>query len=158
MKPARACCRHVDGSACSILTRPPGPTEISRSVCRAPIEAIASVVRYPTLRPSQIWGENKAGKRHRGLGPSSLLCAPINRRPRPIATRPPRFGTVSLSLREHSKNSLVSISHFSVCIFLEFHAKELRFWVCAVKVGVFQWVQGPPGNRSSRKQPAQLWR
>jgi hypothetical protein len=26
------------------------------------------------------------------------------------------------------------------------------------KGGVFQWVQVPPGNRSSRKQPEQLWR
>jgi len=32
------------------------------------------------------------------------------------------------------------------------------FRVCAVKGGVFQWVQGPPGNRSSRKQPEQSWR
>jgi hypothetical protein len=24
--------------------------------------------------------------------------------------------------------------------------------------GAFQWVQVPPGNRSSRKQPEQLWR
>jgi len=26
------------------------------------------------------------------------------------------------------------------------------------KGGAFQWVQGPPGNRSSRKQPEQAWR
>ena len=26
------------------------------------------------------------------------------------------------------------------------------------KGGAFQWVQAPPGNRSSRKQPEQLWR
>jgi len=31
-------------------------------------------------------------------------------------------------------------------------------WVCAVKGGAFQWVQGPPGDRSSRKQPEQSWR
>ena len=24
--------------------------------------------------------------------------------------------------------------------------------------GAFQWVQVPPGDRSSRKQPEQLWR
>jgi hypothetical protein len=29
---------------------------------------------------------------------------------------------------------------------------------CAVKGGAFQWVQAPPGNRSSRKQPEQSWR
>ena len=26
------------------------------------------------------------------------------------------------------------------------------------KAALFQWVQAPPGNRSSRKQPEQLWR
>ena len=26
------------------------------------------------------------------------------------------------------------------------------------KAAFFQWVQGPPGNRSSRKQPEQPWR
>jgi ACS family hexuronate transporter-like MFS transporter len=31
-------------------------------------------------------------------------------------------------------------------------------WVCAVQGGAFQWVRGPPGNRSSRKQPEQSWR
>jgi hypothetical protein len=30
--------------------------------------------------------------------------------------------------------------------------------VCAVKGGAFQWVQAPPGNRSSRKQSEQSWR
>jgi hypothetical protein len=30
--------------------------------------------------------------------------------------------------------------------------------VCAVEGGAFQWVKDPPGNRSSRKQPEQLWR
>jgi hypothetical protein len=29
---------------------------------------------------------------------------------------------------------------------------------CAVKGGALQWVQAPPGKRSSRKQPEQLWR
>jgi hypothetical protein len=26
------------------------------------------------------------------------------------------------------------------------------------KAALFQWVQAPPGNGSSRKQPEQLWR
>jgi len=26
------------------------------------------------------------------------------------------------------------------------------------KAALFQWVQAPPGNRSSRKQPEQAWR
>ena len=26
------------------------------------------------------------------------------------------------------------------------------------KAALFQWVQAPPGNRSSRKQPEQSWR
>jgi hypothetical protein len=29
---------------------------------------------------------------------------------------------------------------------------------CAVQGGAFQWVQVPPGIRSSRKQPEQAWR
>jgi hypothetical protein len=32
------------------------------------------------------------------------------------------------------------------------------FWRAPCKGGAFQWVQDPPGNRSSRKQPEQLWR
>jgi hypothetical protein len=35
---------------------------------------------------------------------------------------------------------------------------EFPLSTCAVKGGVFQWVRGPPGNRSSRKQPGQAWR
>jgi hypothetical protein len=35
---------------------------------------------------------------------------------------------------------------------------EKPLWVCAVQGGAFQWVRGPPGNRSSRKQPEQSWR
>ena len=35
---------------------------------------------------------------------------------------------------------------------------EQRLRVCAVKGGAFQWVQVPPGERSSRKQPEQSWR
>jgi hypothetical protein len=26
------------------------------------------------------------------------------------------------------------------------------------KAALFQWVQAPPGDRSSRKQPGQAWR
>jgi hypothetical protein len=40
----------------------------------------------------------------------------------------------------------------------ERHPGNVRYRVCAVKGGAFQWVQGPPGNRSSRKQPEQSWR
>jgi hypothetical protein len=31
-------------------------------------------------------------------------------------------------------------------------------WRAPWKGGAFQWVQVPPGNRSSRKQPEQSWR
>jgi len=31
-------------------------------------------------------------------------------------------------------------------------------WRAPGKGGAFQWVQDPPGNRSSRKQPEQSWR
>ena len=33
-----------------------------------------------------------------------------------------------------------------------------RLWRAPWKGGAFQWVQVPPGKRSSRKQPEQLWR
>ena len=32
------------------------------------------------------------------------------------------------------------------------------FHVRRDKAALFQWVQGPPGDRSSRKQPEQAWR
>jgi len=32
------------------------------------------------------------------------------------------------------------------------------FGVRREKAALFQWVKAPPGNRSSRKQPEQLWR
>jgi K+-sensing histidine kinase KdpD len=32
------------------------------------------------------------------------------------------------------------------------------FHVRRDKAALFQWVQGPPGDRSSRKQPGQAWR
>jgi hypothetical protein len=36
---------------------------------------------------------------------------------------------------------------------------ELPLGVCAVRGRrFFQWVQAPPGDRSSRKQPEQAWR
>jgi len=35
---------------------------------------------------------------------------------------------------------------------------DFRFWRAPCKGGAFQWVQAPPGNRSSRKQPEQSWR
>jgi inorganic phosphate transporter, PiT family len=31
-------------------------------------------------------------------------------------------------------------------------------WCAPCKGGAFQWVQGPPGDRSSRKQSGQSWR
>ena len=35
---------------------------------------------------------------------------------------------------------------------------SVRYWRAPWKGGAFQWVQVPPGKRSSRKQPEQLWR
>ena len=35
---------------------------------------------------------------------------------------------------------------------------DFRFWRAPCKGGAFQWVQAPPGNRSSRKQSEQSWR
>jgi hypothetical protein len=31
------------------------------------------------------------------------------------------------------------------------------FYLRRDKAALFQWVQGPPGDRSSRKQPGQAW-
>jgi hypothetical protein len=31
------------------------------------------------------------------------------------------------------------------------------FWRAPCKGGAFQWVQAPPGNRTSRKQSEQSW-
>ena len=35
---------------------------------------------------------------------------------------------------------------------------DVWYWRAPWKGGAFQWVQVPPGKRSSRKQPEQLWR
>jgi hypothetical protein len=35
---------------------------------------------------------------------------------------------------------------------------DFRVWRAPCKGGAFQWVQAPPGNRSSRKQSEQSWR
>jgi len=35
---------------------------------------------------------------------------------------------------------------------------KVRCWRAPCKDGAFQWVQVPPGNRSSRKQSEQSWR
>jgi len=37
-------------------------------------------------------------------------------------------------------------------------ARRSGFHVRRDKAALFQWVQGPPGDRSSRKQPRQAWR
>ena len=37
-------------------------------------------------------------------------------------------------------------------------ACDVCYWRAPWKGGAFQWVQVPPGKRSSRKQPEQLWR
>ena len=36
--------------------------------------------------------------------------------------------------------------------------REVQDGCAPWKGGAFQWVQIPPGNRSSRKQPEQSWR
>jgi hypothetical protein len=40
------------------------------------------------------------------------------------------------------------------------HGRErnVRFTCAPGEGGAFQWVQAPPGDRSSRKQPEQSWR
>jgi hypothetical protein len=41
---------------------------------------------------------------------------------------------------------------------LKSHRRKTALGVRRDKAALFQWVQAPPGNRSSRKQPEQLWR
>ena len=48
-----------------------------------------------------------------------------------------------------------SISHSHLRAFLD---RRVTDGCAPCKGGAFQWVQAPPGNRSSRKQPEQLWR
>jgi hypothetical protein len=38
------------------------------------------------------------------------------------------------------------------------NAANVAYWRAPCKDGAFQWVQAPPGNRSSRKQSEQSWR
>jgi hypothetical protein len=38
------------------------------------------------------------------------------------------------------------------------NARRSPLGVRREKCGAFQWVKDPPGNRSNRKQPEQLWR
>jgi hypothetical protein len=40
----------------------------------------------------------------------------------------------------------------------EDHGKISAVHVRRDKAALFQWVQAPPGNRSSRKRPEQAWR
>ena len=40
----------------------------------------------------------------------------------------------------------------------DFNPASVGFGCAPWKGGAFQWVKVPPGNRSSRKQPEQLWR
>jgi hypothetical protein len=37
-------------------------------------------------------------------------------------------------------------------------SSNVRIACAPCEGGVFQWVQAPPGNRFSRKQPEQSWR
>jgi hypothetical protein len=50
-------------------------------------------------------------------------------------------------VQEHSRAQQVDLSN-----------TESVIWRAPWKGGAFQWVQIPPGERSSRKQPEQLWR
>jgi hypothetical protein len=60
------------------------------------------------VRPTQTWGENKAGKSSRPRS-SRFPCAPPGRPPGPMAGRPPRFETVSSAVRGRSRKGTTHI-------------------------------------------------
>jgi len=49
-------------------------------------------------------------------------------------------------------------------VVVEIYLDREKVWECLAdhvrrdKAALFQWVQNPPGDRSSRKQPGQAWR
>jgi len=51
-----------------------------------------------------------------------------------------------------------SLSRIHTCPCVWKWGSDVRIWRAPWKGGAFQWVQVPPGKRSSRKQPEQLWR
>jgi hypothetical protein len=55
-------------------------------------------------------------------------------------------------------SSLPNLARISSCEAARSASRMRKFDVRRDKAALFQRVQGPPGNRSSRKQPGQAWR
>ena len=93
--------------------------------------------------------------------------------PRPGAPAKPAVLVLDngpIHVSKASRAALAERAHWLTVEWLPKYALELndieivwgdlkaRHLACAVKGGAFQWVQDPPGQRSSRKQPEQAWR
>jgi hypothetical protein len=86
-----------------------------------------------------------------------------------MSTRPAAF-----DVRENAPGNVkmaasLDFLHFHHIGWKSFPAGMWKSWETAIskfphfhvrrdKAALFQWVQGPPGDRSSRKQPGQAWR
>ena len=72
----------------------------------------------------------------------------------PIRDARPLIGQLSLY-----KEGFVLLRHqTAVTNFYDEEQIKSVYYVRRDKAALFQWVQGPPGDRSRRKQPGQAWR
>jgi len=72
----------------------------------------------------------------------------------PIRDARPLIGQLSLD-----KEGFVLLRHqTAVTNFYDEEQIKSVYYVRRDKAALFQWVQGPPGDRSRRKQPGQAWR
>src|SRR5262249_30475597 len=82
--------------------------------------------------------------------------------PESFSTRPSNYSTLRLLGELHAttgpRRSAGRASRSFATIPLPLSGCEVRSGCAPCEGGAFQWVQAPPGNRSSRKQPEQLWR
>ena len=53
---------------------------------------------------------------------------------------------------------VIAVKHYLGVVSVHRAIRNDRFTCAPCQGGAFQWVQAPPGNRSSRKQPEQSWR
>ena len=91
-----------------------------------------------------------------GWLPLSPSLAAFAARPRPPAPAPPAPGGVASSLPQAATDPLSTTTNKK--LFVGSRKDDVRCGCAPCKGGAFQWVQAPPGNRSSRKQSEQSWR
>ena len=97
-----------------------------------------------------------APRRRAGCQPQAEMPAAV---PTPaLATRPPcRLGLQRCS-SPHARPYALRRAHRNRYGQIAGRAGDVRSGCAPWKGGVFQWVQAPPGNRSSRKRSEQSWR